>query len=774
MEYVHSYQVSIFLRKDLKKYKGRSCVISMESNFPIQCADFDRLVMDNVEEARVEVSGMPDLSDPCLYIDREYSWLQFNDRVLEEAFDERNPLLERVKFLSIFGSNLDEFFMVRVSGIHKRIVEGIREDRTDEKEDEREDRTDEKEDRTDELAHQQLQIIRDELLKQLPLADRCWNKILEPALREKGIKVLNYFELSGKEREKLRDYFERNIFPLLTPLGFDSGHPFPHISNLSINLAVLIDDPDYGERFARVKIPPIFTRLIVVPENGQERITSNFEELKAGRFVWLEQLIAANLDLLFPGQRILGAYPFRITRDADLGFDEDGDKDLLTAVKQRVGRNYFGPAVRLEADYTMPSRVSEILLKNLDLNSSLMFLLAAPLGLSSLMKFAQISRPELKYEPFKPKKHPQLTGKKNIFEVLKKRDILLYHPYDNFDSVIGFVEKAADDPDVLAIKMTLYRVDDNSRIIQALMKAADRRKQVAVLVELKARFDEENNIGWAKELEHKGVHVAYGFPGRKVHAKMCLVVRAEKEEIRYYVHMSTGNYNAVTAKLYTDSGYLTSDSFIGKDVSDLFNALTGYSRKDHYIKLLVAPQTLRHQVLERIRREIELHEKCGNGHLIFKMNSLVDYQCIRELYSASRAGVKVDLVIRGICCLRPGIYGLSENIRVISIVGRFLEHARIYYFRNGGKEEVFMGSSDLMPRNLDNRVEILFPASAEYIPIIRDVILGVQLEDNLKARLLLPNGKTERIHPQPEEEELDSQLWMLENTGSWDLNPRKG
>jgi polyphosphate kinase len=728
----------------------------MERNFPIQCADFDRLVMDNVEGARVEVSGMPDLSDPCLYTDREYSWLQFNDRVLEEAFDNRNPLLERVKFLSIFGSNLDEFFMVRVSGIQKRIVEAI------------------KDDRPDELAQEQLRIIREELLRQLPLNDRCWNEILEPALREKGIKVLNYFELSGKEREKLRDYFERNIFPLLTPLGFDSGHPFPHISNLSLNLAVLIDDPDYGERFARVKIPPMFMRLIVVPEDDQERVTSSLEELKTGSFVWLEQLIAANLDLLFPGQRILGAYPFRITRDADLGFDEDGDKDLLTAVKQRVGRNYFGSVVRLETDYTMPSRVSDILLKNLDLTSSLMFRSAAPLGLSSLIKLAQINRPELNYGPFEPKKHSQLANREKIFANLKKRDILLYHPYDNFESVIDFVEEAADDPDVLAIKMTLYRVDDNSRIIQALMKAADRKKQVAVLVELKARFDEENNIGWAKELERKGVHVAYGFPGRKTHAKMCLVVRAEKEGIRYYVHMSTGNYNAVTGKLYTDFGYLTSDSCIGKDISDLFNALTGYSRKDHYIKLLVAPQTLRHQVLERIRREIDLHEKHGNGHLIFKMNSLVDYQCIRELYRASQAGVKVDLLIRGICCLRPGIFGLSENIRVTSIVGRFLEHSRAYYFRNGGKEEIFMGSADLMPRNLDNRVEVLFPVSAEYIPVVRDVILGIHLKDNIKARLLLPNGRTERIYPQPEEEELDSQSWMLENSRSWDLGSQKG
>ena len=730
-------------------------MIVMERNFPIQCADFDRLVMDNVEGARVEVSGMPDLSDPCLYTDREYSWLQFNDRVLEEAFDDRNPLLERVKFLSIFGSNLDEFFMVRVSGIQKRIVEAI------------------KDDRTDELAQEQLRVIRKELLRQLSLNDSCWNEILEPALREKGIKVLNYFELSGKEREKLRNYFERNIFPLLTPLGFDSGHPFPHISNLSLNLAVLIDDPDYGERFARVKIPPMFTRLIVVPEDDQERITSSLEELNTGRFVWLEQLIAANLDLLFPGQRILGAYPFRITRDADLGFDEDGDKDLLTAVKQRVGRNYFGSVVRLETDYTMPTRVSDILLKNLDLTSSLMFRSAAPLGLSSLIKLAQINRPELKYEPFEPKKHSQLEERENIFANLKKQDILLYHPYDSFESVIDFVEEAADDSDVLAIKMTLYRVDDNSRIIQALMKAADRKKQVVVLVELKARFDEENNIGWAKELERKGVHVAYGFPGRKTHAKMCLVVRAEEEGIRYYVHMSTGNYNAVTGKLYTDMGYLTSDSFIGKDISDLFNALTGYSRKDHYIKLLVAPQNLRHQILERIRREIDLHEKCGNGHLIFKMNSLVDYQCIRELYRASQAGVKVDLIVRGICCLRPGIFGLSENIRITSIVGRFLEHSRIYYFRNGGKEEIFMGSADLMPRNLDNRVEVLFPVSAEYIPVVRDVILGTQLKDNVKARLLLPNGRTERIYPQPEEEELDSQLWMLENSKSWDLGSKK-
>ncbi|KKH50099.1 polyphosphate kinase 1 [Methanosarcina sp. 1.H.A.2.2] len=728
----------------------------MERNFPIHCADFDRLVTDSVDGVRVEVSGMPDLSDPCLYADREYSWLQFNDRVLEEALDERNPLFERVKFLSIFGSNLDEFFMVRVSGVKKRITEGA------------------KEDRADELAQEQLQVIREELLKQLPLKDRCWNEVLEPALREKGIKVLNYFELSGEDREKLRDYFERNIFPLLTPLGFDSGHPFPHISNLSLNLAVLIDDLEYGERFARVKIPPLFTRLIVVPEEGQEKIISSFEELKSGRFVWLEQLIAANLDLLFPGQRILGAYPFRITRDADLGFDEDGDKDLLTAVKQRVGRNYFGPAVRLETDYTMPERVSDILLKNLELTPPLMFRAAAPLGLSSLMKLTQINRPELKYEPFEQRKHSSLANKENIFTALKKKDVLLYHPYDSFESVTDLVEEAADDPDVLAIKMTLYRVDDNSRIIQALMKAADRNKQVAVLVELKARFDEENNIGWAKELERKGVHVAYGFPGRKTHAKMCLIVRAETEGIRYYVHMSTGNYNAVTGRLYTDFGYLTSDPFIGKDVSDLFNALTGYSRKDHYIKLLVAPQNMRHQILERIRREIDLHEKFGDGHLLFKMNSLVDYQCIRELYRASLVGVKVDLIVRGICCLRPGIYGLSENIRVTSIVGRFLEHSRVYYFRNGGKEEIFMGSADLMPRNLDNRVEVLFPVSSDYIPIMRDVILGTHLKDNIKARLLLPNGRTERIYPQPDEEELDSQLWMLENRGVWELKTENG
>jgi polyphosphate kinase len=728
----------------------------MERNFPIQCTDFDRLLSDNVEGTRVESSCMPDLSDPRLYVDREYSWLQFNKRVLEEAFDDRSPLLERVKFLSIFGSNLDEFFMVRLPGIQKRIVEESAQKRTDE------------------LALEQLCVVREELLVQLVNHDKCWNEVLQPAMREKNINVLNYFELSGKEREKLRDYFENNIFPVLTPLGFDAGHPFPHISNLSLNLAVLIDDPDYGERFARVKIPPLFPRLIPFPEEGQEWPASRLDELKEGRFVWLEQLIAANLDLLFPGQRILGAYPFRITRDADLGFDEDGDKDLLTAVQQRVGRNYFGSAIRLETDDTMPERVSDILLENLKLSSSLMFRSAAPLGLSSLMKLTKLDRPELKYEPFEPRPHPRLVDKENIFSALRKRDVLLYHPYDSFESVIDFVEHAADDPDVLAIKMTLYRVDDNSRIVQALMKAADRNKQVAVLVELKARFDEENNIGWAKELERKNVHVAHGLPRLKIHSKMCLVVRAEKEGIRYYAHLGTGNYNAVSAKLYTDFGYLTSDSFIGKDISDLFNALTGYSRKDHYTKILVAPPTLRHQILERIRREIDLHEKEGNGHIIFKMNSLVDYQCILELYRASRAGVKVDLQVRGICCLRPGIYGLSENIRVTSIVGRLLEHSRVYYFRNGGNGEVFMGSADLMPRNLDNRVEVLFPVAKEYIPLVRDIILGTHLKDNIKARLVLPDGRSERVYPQPEEEELDSQVWMIEHRGSWDVKPEKG
>lgn len=721
----------------------------MEWNFPNQCSDSDKLVMDNSDAVHSELSGIPDLSDPRLYVDREYSWLQFNKRVLEEAFDERNPLLERVKFLSIFSSNLDEFFMVRVSGVQKKIDEGAEKNLPDE------------------MASEQLRLVRKEVLAQLISFDHCWNKVLQPALREKEIEVINYFDLSGKEREGLRVYFEENIFPVLTPLGFDAGHPFPHISNLSLNLAVLIKDPRFGERFARLKIPPMFPRLIPVPENGKLFLTPP-DELKKGKFVWVEQVIAANLDFLFPGQKILGAYPFRITRDADLGFDEDGDKDLLTAVQQRVGRNYYGSVIRLETDNTMPESVVELLHKNLELSPFLLFRSAAPLGFSSIMKITKLDRPELKYEPFESVQPPYLA-RKNIFSVLRKRDVLLYHPYDSFESVINFVEQAAEDPEVLAIKMTLYRVDDNSRLVQGLMKAADRNKQVAVLVELKARFDEENNIGWARELEKKGVHVAYGFPGLKTHAKMCLVVRAEPDGLRYYVHMSTGNYNAVTANLYTDFGYLTSDPFIGKDVSDLFNALTGYSSKDHYTKLLVAPQSLRHQILERIRREIDLHGKEGNGHIIFKMNSLVDYQCIRELYRASQAGVKVELQIRGICCLRPGIYGLSENISATSIVGRFLEHPRVYYFRNGGNEEAFMGSADLMPRNLDNRVEALFPVAPEYVPRVRDVILGTHLRDNIKARRILPNGKSERIYPEPGAEELDSQLWMLKNRGSWDL-----
>ncbi|MDD2438881.1 MAG: polyphosphate kinase 1 [Methanosarcinaceae archaeon] len=721
----------------------------MEWNFPNQDLDSDKMVLENAKALSSELSDIPDLSDSRLYVDREFSWLQFNKRVLEEAFDERNPLLERVKFLSIFSSNLDEFFMVRVSGVQKKIEEGAEKKLPEE------------------TASEQLRLIRKELLAQLLTFDRCWSEGLQPALQAEGIEVLNYFDLSGRERKALRIHFEENIFPVLTPLGFDAGHPFPHISNLSLNLAVLIKDPEFGERFARLKIPPMFPRLIPVPENG-DFILPAPDELRKGKFVWLEQLIAANLDLLFPGQLILGAYPFRITRDADLGFDEDGDKDLLTAVQQRVGKNYYGSVIRLETDNSMPESVVNLLLENLELSPSLHFRSASPLGLSSIIKITKFNRPELKHEPFEPLKPACLAGK-NLFSVLRKRDVLLYHPYDSFESVIDFVEQAAEDPEVLAIKMTLYRVDDNSRLIQGLMKAADRNKQLAVLVELKARFDEENNIGWAKELEKKGVHVIYGFPGLKTHAKLCLVVRAETEGLRYYVHMSTGNYNAVTAKLYTDLGYLTSDPFIGKDVSDLFNALTGYSRKAHYTKLLVAPQSLRHQILERIRREIELQEKEGGGHLIFKMNSLVDYQCIRELYRASQAGVKVELQVRGICCLRPGIYGISENISVSSIVGRFLEHPRVYYFRNGGNEELFMGSADLMPRNLDTRVEVLFPVAPEYIPLVRDVILGTHLKDNIKARRILPNGRFERREPEPGDEELDSQNWMLENRGAWDF-----
>jgi polyphosphate kinase len=697
-----------------------------------------------------------DLDDPKLYINRELSWLQFNERVLEEALDKHHPLLERVKFLAIFANNLDEFFMVRVSALRRQLAGGVIEAPPDGM-----------------TPAEQLAGIWRALLPLLERHSDCWRNVLLLKLRDADIRVLDYEELKGKQRKLLRRYFEREIFPTLTPLAFDPGHPFPHISNLSMNLAVVIKDPLHGERFARLKVPDVFPRLLRIPSEEKADSYENLglTEVGSNNFVWLEQVVAANLDLLFPGLEVVAVYPFRVTRDADFEIQEDEAADLLYTIEEGVGQRYFGSVVRLEVDEQMPEAVRNILVGNMDLAPYQVYTVKAPMGMASLMELTRVDRPDLKDQPFLPAVPNSLSTGEHIFSVLRRRNVLLYHPYTSFAPVVDFVTEAARDPDVLAIKQTLYRVGQNSPVVDALMQARENGKQVAVLVELKARFDEENNIGWARALERAGVHVVYGLLGLKTHAKVCLVVRRERNGIARYVHMSTGNYNVVTSRIYADLGYFTSDPDIGADASDLFNALTGYSRKNEYRKLLVAPGGMRQGILQRIDREIERHKQHKDGYLAFKMNALTDEPCMQALYRASLAGVKIDLQVRSTCSLRPGVPGLSEQMNVTSLVGRFLEHARIYYFRNGGEEEILVGSADLMPRNLDGRVEVLFPIEDKHLRrVLRDDILFVHLKDNVLARRLLPDGSYERLHAKSDDAALNSQLWMLEHRGAWNID----
>ncbi len=694
-----------------------------------------------------------DLEDPSLYVNRELSWIKFNQRVLEEALDTSHPLLERIKFLSIVASNLDEFFMVRVSGLRRQLAAGVLKAPPDGM-----------------TPAEQLAAIRRQLLPQLAQQYECWHEDLLPKLHEAGIRVLSYDDLKRKQRSLMRSYFRDEIFPALTPLAFDPGHPFPHISNLSMNLAVVVNDPLHGQRFARLKVPNTFPRLLHIPseETADEYQSLGLAQAMSNNFVWLEEVVSANLDMLFPGVEIEAAYPFRVTRDADPEIEEDEASDLLIAIEESVRQRDFGSVVRLEVDKTMPEQIRDILINNLGLAPYQVYTVDGPLGLANVMELMDVNRPDLKDRPFQPSVPPPLSTEENIFSVIRRHNILVYHPYDSFDPVVEFVRSAAQDPEVLAIKQTLYRVGPNSPIVAALMDARENGKQVAVLVELKARFDEENNIVWARSLEEAGVHVVYGLVGLKTHAKICLVVRHERDGIRRYVHMATGNYNDVTARVYADLGYFTCDPDIGADLSDLFNALTGYSQKDEYRKLLVAPGKMQEQIVARIDREIEQHEKNGDGYIALKMNSLVDKYCIEALYRASQAGVKVDLQPRGICCLRPGVPGVSENIEVTSIVGRFLEHARIYYFHNGGDEEILTGSADLMPRNLYRRVETLFPVEDPSLrAALRDQILKVHLKDNVKARRMLPDGSYEWVEPKDDESRINSQLWLIEHRGVW-------
>lgn len=663
-----------------------------------------------------------------LYINRELSWIEFNARVLEEALDPGNQLLERVRFLSIFHSNLDEFFMIRVSGIHEQVIAGVSDRSPDGM-----------------MPSEEMAAIRTRILSLLDVQSAFFEKELCPSLAKQGIKVADYDKLTNSQKLSLHDYFERLVFPVCTPLAVDPGHPFPHISSLSLNLAVELQDPDGRRHFARVKVPNVLPRLVPLPSDA-----GNGPDPRGGTsvFVWLEQVLAANLGALFPQMELQEVHPFRVIRDADLEIQELEADDLLQTVKESLARRRFGSAVALFINPSMPRHLKSLLIQNLELDETDAYMIEGPLGLSDLSELARLDHPELKDPPFTPHIPLALHTGGDIFSAIREGDILLHHPFDSFSPVIDFIRSAAADPYVLAIKQTLYRVGRDSPIVEALLEAAEAGKQVAVLVELKARFDEENNIEWARALEQAGVHVTYGLIGLKTHCKIALVVRKEGEGIRRYVHLGTGNYNPVTARGYTDMGLLTCRPEFGADGSELFNYLTGYSKQTRYRKLLVAPIAMRRGLLALIEREIKRHKEHNDGRLIFKMNHLVDPALIEALYRASETGVQVDLLVRTICCLRPGVPKVSKNIRVISIVGRFLEHSRLFYFRNGGKDELLMGSADLMPRNLDNRVEVLFPVEDEGIRahILNDV-LEIYLQDNVKARVLQPDSSYTRVTP---------------------------
>ncbi len=682
--------------------------------------------------------------DAGLYINRELSLLAFFQRVLEEAQDERHPLLERVKFLSIVGSNLAEFYMVRVAGLKQQIEAGVVELSIDGL-----------------TPAQQLTSIQQVALRLMNDARECLHSLL-PQLDAAGIHVLDYAALDDSQKKHVRQYFDEIIFPVLTPLAYDPARPFPHISNMSLNLAIIVRDRHGLDRFARVKVPNTLPRLLTIPAPAGAPVKNGTEPHDI-YLVWLEQVITEHLSKLFPGMEVVEVHPFRVTRDAEVVIQELEAEDLLETIERSVRERRFGSVVRVTMDQNMSDQVREILSENLGLEPQDIYTLRTPLGSSDLIQLYALDRHDLKDPPFLPAIPAELEeADDDLFATIRRQDILLHHPYDSFSPVVEFLETAARDPGVLAIKQTLYRVGRNSPVVEALLEAARNGKQVAVLVELKARFDEESNIEWAKALESEGVHVVYGLLGLKTHSKTALVIRKEGEHIRRYVHLSTGNYNPTTAQVYTDLGLFTCDEAIGADATDLFNYLTGYSAKRDYRKLLVAPINLRAAMEALIRREMERQQHGERGHLIFKMNSLVDKPMIRLLYEASLAGVRVDLIVRGMCCLRPGVPGLSENIRVISIVGRFLEHSRVYYFRNGGDEQIYLGSADLMPRNLDRRVEILFPIQDTHlIRQLRDQILATYLADNVRARLLQPDGTYRRLAPEGGAEPVDSQAVLL-------------
>ena len=693
-----------------------------------------------------EMPGRPSLQPTAanatrLFFNRELSLLEFHRRVLEEGLNKSTPLLERLKFLAIFSANLDEFFSIRVSALKEELDENVTElspDGMTPGEQLKEIRT-----RVMPLVEDQARTLRDEIL---------------PQLRTEGIEVLSYGELNPDEQEELDEYFREKVFPILTPLAVDQSHPFPYISPLSLNLGLMVKAPPgnspadpkhkHEPRFIRIKVPALVPRLVPV------------SKLQT-RFVLLEDLIEANCASLFPGMLVGNCHRFRVTRDADIDIREDEAEDLLRVIQQELRQRRFGTPVRLEVSDGMPGEMVDYLTESLNLLPEDVYVIDGPLRLQDFMSLYDLNRPDLKEKAFEPSL-PEWNGKRSIFDAIKERDILMHHPFDSYETVTNFINEAVDDPNVVAIKICLYRTGAESPIPPALIRASEKGKQVTALIELKARFDEEHNIEWARRLDQAGVHVVYGILGLKTHGKLTLVVRREGNSLKRYMHIASGNYNPTTSCTYTDVGLFTADDDIGADATELFNYLTGCSRQIDYRKLFIAPVNLREKMTELIDREIE-HQRAGRrAHIVAKINRLADTQIVEKLYEASRAGVKIDLIVRGICMLRPGVPGLSENITVRNIIGRLLEHSRVFYFANGGNQDVYIGSADWMARNLKYRIEVVTPVTDPAMKAyLKDVVLEAYLRDNVRARELQIDGSYAEVPRAPGEEPFDSQEFFI-------------
>ncbi|MDR1546561.1 MAG: polyphosphate kinase 1 [Deltaproteobacteria bacterium] len=687
-----------------------------------------------------------------LFFNRELNWLEFDRKLLAEAADPANPLLERVKFFSIFHNNLEEFFMVRVAGLTRQRKLGVGQASPDGL-----------------SATEQLIKVRRRVVELLNEAAVLWRRTINPALSKHGLKFVTYQNLSAKEKTEVTDFFQKEVFPILTPQALDKGRPFPQISGESLNLFIELGDAAGKTYHARLKLPDNLPRFICLPvmhgSLASQTLRPKFSSAGV-KILPLEILIIHHLKDLFPGYAVIDSLLFRITRNTDIEIEEDEADDLLSAVRDLVYQRRFGEVVKLDTPHDAPRRLVQLLLKAFELEPWQHYVVKGRLGAENLMGVASLDIPKLRYAPFVGRRLERLKKGKLFFDLLKKRDVFLYHPYDSFAPVIDFVRQAAADPKVKAIKQTLYRTGDDSSLIDSLIEARRADKQVTAVVELKARFDEMRNITWARALEDAGINVVYGLVGMKIHAKLCLAIRQEPEGLKSYLHIATGNYNPVTARLYADCGLLTADPALGRDAVQLFNVMTGLARIDEYERFLVSPGGVRRGLLARIEREIRRRQDGEPGLIIFKVNQLSDPDLILALYRASRAGVEVRLQVRGICCLRPGAPGLSEGLTVTSIVGRYLEHARFLYFRNGGEDEMFVGSADLMPRNLDRRIEVLTPIVDEELKktLLEDLLL-VHLADNRKAWRLRPDGFYEKADA--EGPPIDSQALMMARRGDW-------